>query len=199
MTGTKAQERAVAFTGTRPLSEILEHNQVMRAAREASLAEAEGTCLYYIRKDGTVGHYEITRQTAKTVYFAQPGWWYLERDWVPAPRPDGTMGTELRYTGERKFHTEEDGRVSRAVLERDGEVCRCIYGNARYRSAGFGGKTIPPGHIIYASKTTAEAVASGDPKQLRRVMANAHPDRGGTSEEFIAARKRYEQAVRRAS
>jgi hypothetical protein len=30
-------------------------------------------------------------------------------------------------------------------------------------------------------------------------MAEAHPDRGGTNEGFIAARKAYEQALRQAS
>jgi hypothetical protein len=30
-------------------------------------------------------------------------------------------------------------------------------------------------------------------------MADAHPDRGGTNEEFMAARERYKQALRRAS
>ena len=30
--------------------------------------------------------------------------------------------------------------------------------------------------------------------ELRRAMADAHPDRGGTEEGFIAARKRYEKA-----
>lgn len=36
-------------------------------------------------------------------------------------------------------------------------------------------------------------------KQLRREMADHHPDRGGTSEDFIAARERYERALRQAS
>lgn len=30
--------------------------------------------------------------------------------------------------------------------------------------------------------------------ELRKAMADAHPDRGGTDAEFIAARQRYEQA-----
>jgi hypothetical protein len=30
--------------------------------------------------------------------------------------------------------------------------------------------------------------------ELRRAMADAHPDRGGTDAEFIAARERYEKA-----
>jgi hypothetical protein len=36
-------------------------------------------------------------------------------------------------------------------------------------------------------------------RQLRREMAACHPDRGGTDEEFIAARERYERALRKAS
>jgi hypothetical protein len=32
-------------------------------------------------------------------------------------------------------------------------------------------------------------------KELRRAMADAHPDRGGTTEKFIAAKRRYEQAA----
>lgn len=36
-------------------------------------------------------------------------------------------------------------------------------------------------------------------KRLRREMADAHPDRGGTDEGFIAARERYQQALREAS
>jgi hypothetical protein len=34
--------------------------------------------------------------------------------------------------------------------------------------------------------------------ELRRAMADAHPDRGGSDEAFIAARRRYEQARRAA-
>ena len=35
--------------------------------------------------------------------------------------------------------------------------------------------------------------------ELRKAMADAHPDRGGTGEAFIAARERYDAAKRRAS
>ena len=33
-------------------------------------------------------------------------------------------------------------------------------------------------------------------KELRRAMADAHPDRGGAAEQFIQARHRYETALR---
>ena len=35
-------------------------------------------------------------------------------------------------------------------------------------------------------------------KELRRAMADAHPDRGGTAEQFIQARRRYQTALRAA-
>jgi hypothetical protein len=35
-------------------------------------------------------------------------------------------------------------------------------------------------------------------KELRRAMADAHPDRGGTSEQFIQARRRYQTALQAA-
>ena len=36
-------------------------------------------------------------------------------------------------------------------------------------------------------------------KELRRAMADAHPDRGGTAEQFIQARRRYQTALRSAT
>jgi hypothetical protein len=183
------------FWGMRPLSGVLEQAQIIRANRAASLEEDAGDHLYSIREDSTIEQHEITRWTPKTVYYAKPGHWYWAREWLPATRPDGTTGQELRYTGERKWSQPEDGRVSRVLLERDGEVCRCMYGNSKYCSEGFGGKPIPAGHILYASRNAALAVAAGDVKDLRRQMADAHPDRGGTSEGFIAARSRYLKAA----
>jgi len=47
--------------------------------------------------------------------------------------------------------------------------------------------------------TACWSVQPGDIKQLRRQMADAHPDRGGTNEGFMAARKRYERAIHRTS
>jgi hypothetical protein len=35
-------------------------------------------------------------------------------------------------------------------------------------------------------------------KELRRAMADAHPDRGGTAEQFIQARRQYQTALRHA-
>ena len=67
--------------------------------------------------------------------------------------------------------------------------------------------------MVYATREAAEEhlygrereqerkrkAAEPELKQLRREMADAHPDRGGTNEQFMAARKRYERALKQAS
>ena len=67
-TSTKARQRAVAFTGSRPLSDVLEHNRVMRVARAASLAEEAANCLYAV-ENGSVIEIPIDRRTPKQIKF----------------------------------------------------------------------------------------------------------------------------------
>jgi hypothetical protein len=76
-----------------------------------------------------------------------------------------------------------------------------------YRNEHHGGGT------VYASRDAAEDYLyrrereqerkrkerEPELRRLRMVMADAHPDRGGTNEEFIAARERYQRALRQAS
>ena len=66
------------------------------------------------------------------------------------------------------------------------------------------------GQLFFATRQAAEEYLSrqgGEParpaapaapsvRQLRRAMANAHPDRGGTAEQFIQAHRRYQAALR---
>ena len=68
----------------------------------------------------------------------------------------------------------------------------------------------PAGRLFFAAREAAEAdLYRGEReraeqaarealpiKELRRAMADAHPDRGGTAEQFIQARRRYETALR---
>jgi hypothetical protein len=68
----------------------------------------------------------------------------------------------------------------------------------------------PAGQLFFATREAAEdhlhrrereraeqaAPQAALIKELRRAMANAHPDRGGTVELFIQARRRYEAALR---
>ena len=74
------------------------------------------------------------------------------------------------------------GFVDRQRIEADGE----IYLRNRHWSA--------PDFHLYLSAPTIEQPAKPDLATLRAEMAAAHPDRGGTDEQFIAARARYERA-----
>jgi hypothetical protein len=70
----------------------------------------------------------------------------------------------------------------------------------------------PAGRLFFATRQAAEdylhrgereragrAVPQALPiKELRRAMANAHPDRGGTAEQFIQAHRRYQTVLRAA-
>jgi hypothetical protein len=53
-------------------------------------------------------------------------------------------------------------------------------------------------HLYRGARERAERAAPQAPpiKELRRAMADAHPDRGGTAEQFIQARRRYQMALR---
>lgn len=109
--------------------------------------------------------FRVTRKTAKRIY-------YVRR----------TLG----HTGRLDI-----GFIDREVLEDDGEV--------RRKSAGWWERDCR----LFATRDAAEAhigIGRHAPKapdlaQLKQAMADAHPDRGGTAEEFIRARKRYEQAA----
>lgn len=112
-------------------------------------------------------------------------------NWVPATVVSFriTHRTPKRVFYVRREHGENGpviGYVDRAVLERDGEVYN--------RSAGWWGADF---HLLAEKPDVLEFVKPQAPtvKQLKAAMAAAHPDRGGTDEEFVAARGRYRRAL----
>ena len=72
---------------------------------------------------------------------------------------------------------------------------------ARSGSAGrlfFATRQAAEDHLYRGEGERAEQGVPHAPsvKELRRAMADAHPDRGGTTEQFIDARRRYQTALR---
>jgi hypothetical protein len=128
-----------AYSGTRPLSEVLETNQVMRAARSASLAEPEpepkAEYLYGIR-DGQVVRFDIIKWTPKRVRFATGN-----------PAPAGYTGTD-----------HLDCYVDREPLEKRGSSS--VIGGSFRHPAGCG-------TIMYATRELAEAAAAPKPPTIR--------------------------------
>jgi hypothetical protein len=54
---------------------------------------------------------------------------------------------------------------------------------------------VPAAALIEAALIEAAQIEATLIKALRRAMADAHPDRGGTAEQFIQARRRYETVL----
>jgi hypothetical protein len=112
---------------------------------------------------------------------------YLYELW-DANWDDGPLGNYkilahsiTKKTSKRIYFTYLNGRsgfVDRQKIEADGEI---YHGYSRRRLH------LAPPEIPTRPKPPSLA-------ELRKAMAAAHPDRGGSHEAFIAARQRYEQA-----
>jgi hypothetical protein len=105
-----------------------------------------------------------------------------------------TRKTAKRVYYIRRRHPGGDvviGYVSRQALDADGGVYN--------RAAGWGAAdyhlTVARPDLTPDRPTPPDAAA--DLRRLRREMGDAHPDRGGTAEQFMAARRRYKMAVDR--
>lgn len=159
-----------------------------------------------------ISRVQIVKKTARRIYFNQ------------TTRTDQYQGlVTLGYIDRQDF--ESDTRChTRCPLHQPGLPClehlasspHCPHGNAvdtcwHGEPPGAGRLRSIFGHgIVYASREAAEAdlemrvtgwaggreAAEELLRQLRREMADAHPDRGGTSDGFIAARRRYEHALK---
>jgi hypothetical protein len=132
---------------------------------------------YHGHRAGTrrwVQEVPIVRKTARLIFYASESW-------------------------DRREAVVSPGCISREQFETDGVIP--VPGHRH----GPG----PAGHLFFASREAAEAAlylgegeraergGAGAPsiRELRRAMADAHPDRGGSAEQFIEARRRYETAL----
>jgi hypothetical protein len=145
------------------------------------------------------------------------------RRWVQAVPIVKKTAQWIYYTSDswnRREALVSPGRISREEFETDTR-CRghCPHGEDRCRH-GYPAGVIsipgdrhrpgPAGRLFFATRQAAEdepnraergraeqAARQAPPiGQLRRAMADAHPDRGGTAEQFIQARRRYQMALR---
>lgn len=135
--------------------------------------------------DRRVIPFRITRKTPKRIYYIR---------------------TEAGRSGE----DPETGYISRAEFEADtrqppehgwtrgeaaGEIRTSRHGDHDYHL--FATQAAAEDYLFRAERERQRQQEAREPelKQLRMAMADAHPDRGGTSEAFIAARERYKRAA----
>ena len=143
----------------------------------------------------------VVRKTAKWIYYTTDTW-------------------------DRREAVVSPGRISRQEFETDTRCHKHGYGREHCsHGAGRCGhgypagvipipgdrpRSGPAGRLFFATREAAEGdLCRGERERaeqaarealpirdLRRAMADAHPDRGGTAEQFIEARRRYETARR---
>lgn len=130
------------------------------------------------------------------------------RGWVREVPIVKTTAQWIYYTSDswnRREAVVSPGRISRQQFQTD--------------TRGYPAGVIPipgvhrpgsAGQLFFATREAAEehlhrgererdgraAPEAAGIRELRRVMAEAHPDRGGTAEQFIQARRRYKAALR---
>jgi hypothetical protein len=156
----------------------------------------------------------IVKKTARLIYYTSDSW--DRREAVVSP---GCISRE-------QFETDTlcpddcpaDTRGVRCVKHGDTwehcphreDQCRHGYPAGVIPIPGYRHRPGPAGQLFFASREAAEdalyrgereraerAAPQAPPvKELRRAMADAHPDRGGSAEQFIEARRRYETALR---
>ena len=142
----------------------------------------------------------IVKKTAKLIYYASDSW--DRREAVVGP---GCISRE-------QFETDTRCRHDREHCLHGEDLCRHGYPAGVIPIPGDRHRPGPAGRLFFATRQAAEdhlyrwgreraeRAASEAPsvKELRRAMADAHPDRGGTAGQFIEARRRYQTALRAA-
>ena len=152
----------------------------------------------------------IVKKTAKLIYYTSDSW--DRREAVVSP---GCISREEFETDTRRH----DGCPRDIAAGYTWEHCphgedRCRHGYPAgvIPVPGDRHRPGPAGRLFFATRQAAEdhlyrgdreragqAAPPAPPiKALRRAMADAHPDRGGTAEQFIQARRRYQAALRTA-
>jgi hypothetical protein len=139
----------------------------------------------------------VVKKTAKRIYYDNSDSW---------DRSEGTV--TLGYISREDFETDTRcrGTCPHHGYTPDGCWRGSPAGCADLPGRHYGGGT------VYATREAAEDYLyrwereqerrkqrkhEPEVKRLRREMADAHPDRGGSAEEFMKARERYKRAVAR--
>jgi hypothetical protein len=142
----------------------------------------------------------IVKKTAKLIYYTSNSW--DRREAVVSP---GCISRE-------QFETDTRCRDDREHCPHGEDRCRHGYPAGVIPVPGGRHRPGPAGRLFFATREAAEAdlyrgehdraeqAAPQAPplRELRRAMADAHPDHGGTAEQFIQARCRYQTALRHA-
>ena len=155
----------------------------------------------------------IVKKTAKLIYYTSDSW--DRREAVVSP---GCISRE-QFETDTRCHDDCPADTRGVRCAKHGYMWEhCPHGEDQCRHGYPAGvipipgdrrRAGPVGRLFFATREAAEAdlyrgereragqTAPDAPliKELRRAMADAHPDRGGTTERFIRAHRRYQAAI----
>ena len=142
----------------------------------------------------------VVKKTAKLIYYTSDSW--DRREAVVSP---GCISRE-------QFETDTRCHDDSEHCPHGEDRCRHGYPAGVIPIPGDHHRPGPAARLFFATREAAEADLSRAEreragqaapetlpvKDLRRAMADAHPDRGGTTEQFIQAHRQYQTALRTA-
>ena len=128
----------------------------------------------------------VVRKTAKWIYYTSDTWDRAEAVVSPGCISRQEFETDTRYRADRRGYPAGVIPVPGA---RPGSAGRLFFATRQAAE-----------HHLYRGDGEQAGPAARDAAQtlikaLRRAMADAHPARGGTAEQFIQARRRYETVL----
>ena len=156
----------------------------------------------------------ITKKTATLIYYTSDSW--DRREAVVSP---GCISRE-QFEADTRCHDDCRADTRGMGHTRNGAIGehwphgkdQCHHGYPVGVIPVPGNRHLPgpAGRLFFATREAAEVELNRAEReraeqgtreaplirQLRSAMANAHPDRGGTAEQFIEARRRYQMALR---
>jgi len=156
----------------------------------------------------------IVKKTARWIYYASDTWDRNQAVVSPGRISREEFEADTRCcddcpSGTRSLRCAEHGYTWEHCPHRE-DRCRHGYPAGVIPIPGDRHRPGPAGPHFFATREAAEddlyrgereraeqtAREAPPIKDLRRAMADAHPDRGGTAEQFIEARRRYQTALR---
>ena len=139
----------------------------------------------------------VTRKTAGWIYYASDSWNRREAVVSPGRVSREQFETDTRSRDRHGYPAgvipvpgdrHRPGPAGRLLFATRQAAEDHLHRGARERAE----QAAPPAPPVKAAPQTLPL------RELRRAMADAHPDRGGTAEQFIQARRRYQTALRAA-
>jgi hypothetical protein len=141
----------------------------------------------------------VVRKTAKWIYYTSDTWDRAEAVVSPGCISRQEFETDTRYRADRRGYPAGVIPVPGA---RPGSAGRLFFATRQaaehHLHRGDGEQAGPAARDAAQIRTTQIGTTQIEAtliKALRRAMADAHPDRGGTAEQFIQARRRYETVL----